>query len=231
MASLRTAGTGATAPGGHPSQMGGPPFPTVTDSADADVFVSARIAEGSDYIKIIYDDLAGLGMSRRPMLDRRTLAPLVAAAHRHGKRRGGHVGLAARTVHPPVVRPADDDPLEAERFLVCRHCRGDSRDDVARSTGARGHRCTGTRPNVRRVGPSRDGAAREGRTHAQPGARRHDLRAGACVRPHGPRTNSAESSRGPVLVEGDPTTDILHTRRIVKVWKRGVEATRLRYEK
>jgi imidazolonepropionase-like amidohydrolase len=34
-----------------------------------------------------------------------------------------------------------------------------------------------------------------------------------------------------VLVEGDPTTDILHTRRIVKVWKRGVEATRLRYEK
>jgi len=32
-----------------------------------------------------------------------------------------------------------------------------------------------------------------------------------------------------VLVEGDPTTDILHTRRIVTVWKRGVEATRVRY--
>ena len=33
MAAVRTAGVGATAPGGHPSQMGGPPFPTVADSA------------------------------------------------------------------------------------------------------------------------------------------------------------------------------------------------------
>jgi imidazolonepropionase-like amidohydrolase len=33
-----------------------------------------------------------------------------------------------------------------------------------------------------------------------------------------------------LLVEGDPTADILHTRRIVKIWKRGVEAKRLRAE-
>jgi imidazolonepropionase-like amidohydrolase len=32
-----------------------------------------------------------------------------------------------------------------------------------------------------------------------------------------------------VLVEGDPTTDITTTRRIVTVWKRGVEAKRKRY--
>jgi imidazolonepropionase-like amidohydrolase len=29
-----------------------------------------------------------------------------------------------------------------------------------------------------------------------------------------------------VLVEGDPTRDILATRRIVAVWKRGIRATR-----
>jgi imidazolonepropionase-like amidohydrolase len=33
-----------------------------------------------------------------------------------------------------------------------------------------------------------------------------------------------------LLVEGDPTADNLHTRRIVKIWKRGVEAKRLRAE-
>lgn len=63
MADVRTAGTGATAPGGHPSQMGGPPFPTISDAAEATAFVDARVAEGSDFIKIIYDDLAALGMS------------------------------------------------------------------------------------------------------------------------------------------------------------------------
>jgi imidazolonepropionase-like amidohydrolase len=32
-----------------------------------------------------------------------------------------------------------------------------------------------------------------------------------------------------VLVAGDPTTDILATRRIVGVWKKGVPVTRERY--
>jgi hypothetical protein len=31
MADVRTAGIGASVPGGHPSQMGGPPIPTITD--------------------------------------------------------------------------------------------------------------------------------------------------------------------------------------------------------
>jgi imidazolonepropionase-like amidohydrolase len=33
-----------------------------------------------------------------------------------------------------------------------------------------------------------------------------------------------------LLVEGDPTTDILRTRRIVTIWKRGVVAKRARDE-
>ena len=35
VADVRTAGVGATAPGGHPAEMGGPPFPTITDSSQA----------------------------------------------------------------------------------------------------------------------------------------------------------------------------------------------------
>jgi imidazolonepropionase-like amidohydrolase len=84
VADVRTAGIGATAPGGHPSQMGGPPFPTIADSADAQAFVDARIAEGSDYLKIIYDDLSTLGR-HQPMLARPTLRALVSAAHARGK--------------------------------------------------------------------------------------------------------------------------------------------------
>jgi imidazolonepropionase-like amidohydrolase len=90
IADVRTAGTGATAPGGHPAQMGGGSFPTITDSADAQAFVDARIAEGSDYIKIIYDDLSSFG-KRAPMLDRRTLRGLVAAARARGKLAVVHV--------------------------------------------------------------------------------------------------------------------------------------------
>ncbi|MBW8771037.1 MAG: amidohydrolase family protein, partial [Gemmatimonadetes bacterium] len=84
VAGVRSAGTGATAPGGHPTQMGGGSFPTIDDPADAPAFVDARIAEGSDYIKIIYDDLSSLGR-HQPMLDKRTLAALVDAAHARGK--------------------------------------------------------------------------------------------------------------------------------------------------
>ena len=42
--------------------MGGPDFTTVADSAAAAAFVAARVAEGSDFIKIIYDDLETLEM-------------------------------------------------------------------------------------------------------------------------------------------------------------------------
>src|SRR6185369_4383176 len=52
MADLRTA-AGVTVPKGHPTQMGGSPIPTLSPGADVQAFVDARIAEGSDYIKII----------------------------------------------------------------------------------------------------------------------------------------------------------------------------------
>src|SRR2546425_5428900 len=54
MADLRSAGTAITAPGGHCTEYG-IPIPTITAPEEAQSFVDARIAEGSDYIKIIYE--------------------------------------------------------------------------------------------------------------------------------------------------------------------------------
>src|SRR5580698_3788211 len=42
LADVRTAGVGATVPGGHPTQMGGPPIPTLTKPEEAQAFVDAR---------------------------------------------------------------------------------------------------------------------------------------------------------------------------------------------
>jgi imidazolonepropionase-like amidohydrolase len=95
VADVRTAGIGATAPGGHPTQMGGPPTPTtITSPGQAEGFVDARIAEGSDYIKIIHDDLRSiLGADKGlPTVNNETLRALVAAAHRRGKLAVVHIG-------------------------------------------------------------------------------------------------------------------------------------------
>jgi imidazolonepropionase-like amidohydrolase len=81
---IRSAGSGVTAPGGHPTQMGGPELPTLSSAGEAQAFVDARIAEGSDYIKIIYDNLAGLAKPL-PMLTREELEAAVRAAHKRGK--------------------------------------------------------------------------------------------------------------------------------------------------
>jgi imidazolonepropionase-like amidohydrolase len=82
-ADFRTAGIGASAPGGHPSEMEGPTYPMLGPQDDAQTFVDARIAEGSDYLKIIYDHL-------RPGLTFDQLRNLVAAAHRRNLRVAAH---------------------------------------------------------------------------------------------------------------------------------------------
>ncbi len=53
MADFRTAGTAATSPGGHCTEYG-LNIPTINKPEKAKEFVDERIAEGSDYIKIIY---------------------------------------------------------------------------------------------------------------------------------------------------------------------------------
>ncbi len=55
LASLVSSGSLVTAPGGHGTEYG-IPFPTIKKPEEAQAFVDDRIAEGSDFIKIIYDD-------------------------------------------------------------------------------------------------------------------------------------------------------------------------------
>lgn len=84
MAYLVSAGTLATAPGGHGTEYG-LKIPTLTRPEEAASFVEARIAEGSDFIKIIYD--SGEAYFRPwPTLDLATIEALINEAHRQGKK-------------------------------------------------------------------------------------------------------------------------------------------------
>jgi imidazolonepropionase-like amidohydrolase len=95
VASILTAGPVATAPGGHPTQMEGGArpgsIPTLSAPGEAEAFVAARLAEGSDFIKIIYDDIASYG-KKLPMLDDATVAALVKAAHARERIAVAHIG-------------------------------------------------------------------------------------------------------------------------------------------
>jgi imidazolonepropionase-like amidohydrolase len=88
-ADLFSAGTLVTAPGSYWTRLM-PDMPTITGPEQAQAFVDTRIAEGSDYIKIAYDDMRALGY-RLPTISRETLAAVIAAAHTRGKLAVVHV--------------------------------------------------------------------------------------------------------------------------------------------
>jgi imidazolonepropionase-like amidohydrolase len=83
-ADLFSSGFCATAPGGHGTEYG-LKFATLTGPAEAQSWVDERIAEGSDYIKIIYENGGDTGRGGRPSIDKATLQALIAAAHARGK--------------------------------------------------------------------------------------------------------------------------------------------------
>ncbi|WP_410659821.1 amidohydrolase family protein [Amycolatopsis sp. lyj-112] len=84
MADVRTAGTAATVPGGYGwylVEMGYlPPFPTLIEPGQAEAFIDARLAEGSDYIKILIDDGSTTG-TPLPKLGEDTITALIDHAH------------------------------------------------------------------------------------------------------------------------------------------------------
>jgi len=80
-ADLFSAGFLATAPGGHGTQYG-IPVPTLEGPDDAAGWVAARVAEGSDWIKIVLEDGTIVGRPL-PSLDVATVAALVTSAHEH----------------------------------------------------------------------------------------------------------------------------------------------------
>jgi hypothetical protein len=92
-ADLRSAGTLVTVAKGHGTEYGFP-IPTLASAADAQSFVDARIAEGSDYIKIIYDDGAAYGISL-PTLTKEEVAAVVTAARSRKKLAVAHIGSQA----------------------------------------------------------------------------------------------------------------------------------------
>ncbi|MDQ2738396.1 MAG: amidohydrolase family protein [Actinomycetota bacterium] len=108
---IRSAGTAATATGSAHSRIPGFPKSGLVDSpAAAPQFVADRVAEGSDYIKIIADI---------PGPDQATLNALVGAAHEHGKLTVAHavssvafaMALAARVdviTHAPLDQAIDE---------------------------------------------------------------------------------------------------------------------------
>ena len=117
-ADIYSAGTLVTAPKGHGTEYG-MAIPTLAAAADAAAFVDARIAEGSDYIKIVYDDGAGFGI-RFPSISRATLDAVVAAARARGKLALVHIGsqqsaLAAIDAQASgLVHIFADEPPRAE---------------------------------------------------------------------------------------------------------------------
>lgn len=293
LADVRTAGTGASAPGGHPSQMGGPPMPTLADSSQAAGFVSQRVAEGSDFIKIVYDDLASLGMSL-PMLQKNTLYGLIAAAHVHSKRAVVHAlseayartaieagadGLAHLFTGATVSADFADVVASHGAFVIptlgvvlasCGQPNGASivGDSLLRPfirpmwrpmmsrvinwpNGPKS--CEGTRAAVRQLAAKNvpilagTDAPSPGQTY---GASLHGelvlLMSAGLTAPQAltaatsaPARAFGLTDRGRItaglradllLVEGDPTTDITATRRIVAIWKRGVRVARTKYD-
>ena len=90
-ADLYSAGWLATAPRGHGTQFG-QPVPTLGTPEEAPAWVDARLAEGSDYIKIVYEprDASGMG-APFPSLDSATMAALIAATQARGRLAVVHV--------------------------------------------------------------------------------------------------------------------------------------------
>ncbi|MEV4996479.1 amidohydrolase family protein [Streptomyces niveus] len=110
VADLRSAGVLATAPGGHPTAvmtamaatMDEPNdavgrFDTIEDPAQAEEFAAARLAEGSDYLKIVIDDGSSSGTSPTPTIGRELATALVDAARAVGLRTVAHVATAGDT--------------------------------------------------------------------------------------------------------------------------------------
>ncbi|WP_269858939.1 amidohydrolase family protein [Streptomyces sp. RPT161] len=114
---IRSAGTLAVSAGGMHAKLGGIPEDSIVNGpADAERFVAARVAEGSDYIKIVAEHPDAEG------LDQSTLNALVAAAHAHGKAVVAHaadygaVAMAQQAgadviTHAPLDRALDTEAV------------------------------------------------------------------------------------------------------------------------
>lgn len=94
-ADVWSAGVGVTPPQGVIAKSAPPDaFPTLSNQADPDAFVAARAAEGSDHIKIFYDDGSwnGVRPARYERFTAEQLGSIIAAAHKHKLKAVVHTG-------------------------------------------------------------------------------------------------------------------------------------------
>jgi imidazolonepropionase-like amidohydrolase len=98
------AGIGATGPGSMLGQMvekmTGQTLPSVDSPEAATAWVDARVVEGSDYIKVIYDEREGGAISPA------TLKAIVSAAHRRDRRVVVHA-LTEQKAREAIIAGAD----------------------------------------------------------------------------------------------------------------------------
>lgn len=291
-ADLVSAGILATVPGGHGTQYG-MDIPTLTTPEEAEPFVAARFAEGSDFLKIVIEDGTHYGRDL-PTLSPDTVTALVEAAHRRDESAVAHVSTlpAARTavaadidglvhlflgdVAPPELV---EEMIRREMFVVPTLTVLESTTGVASGAsladdsrlapylqrsdlgtllrafpaGDDPPRLAPAFASVRRLHAAGvpilagSDAPNPGTAHGVSLHRELELLVAAGLPPvealraatSRPADAFRLADRGRVrpglradlvLVEGDPTADILATRAIVGVWKGGIAAERPRAE-
>lgn len=289
-ADLFSAGSAATVPKGHGTEFGWR-VPTLTEPAQAQSWVDARIAEGSDFIKIMYEHGGEHGRVVRPSLDPPTLAALIEAAHARDKLAIVHIhtaeqardaiaagadGLAhlylsgADEVTPQVVTQAARRhvfviPTLALLQSVCGQTPGrsvlddprlrlfvldDELQQLGRTISKEPASACGLPPSVTALLAKAQVPILAGTDEPKPGvvvgASIHVELAALVAAGLSPSDALAGASalaarsfrlddRGRVapgmradllLVEGDPTVDILATRNIISVWKAGARFDR-----
>ncbi|GAB3743404.1 amidohydrolase family protein [Microlunatus parietis] len=207
-ADLRSSGVGATAPGGHPSQLVQwgiyPEFPTVAGLDQVESFVADRVAEDSEYLKIILEDGSTFGIES-PRLSPEVVRALAEAAHAAGLRTVAHVSTQAD------ADLAIEAGIEGLAHLVPIL----AGTDAATGRSVHGFSLHGELAALVDAGLS-PAAALTAATAAPADA--YGLADRGRLQP-GLRADL-------LLVDGDPTADITATREISGVWKGGVPLDR-----
>lgn len=251
---IRSAGIPAIAPGSAHSripllgQLG-----LVRDPQDAASFVASRVAEGSDYIKVILGSPGGDH-------DQPTLDALIAAAHAHGKLVIAHAASYAPALramaagvdavtHVPLDRALDQaavgqgvqfaiPTLAMMEAMVQRGARADADYDTARASVTVLHDAgvpilAGTdanqAPGVPAAVSHGESLHRELELLVGAGLSTVEVLRAATVLPAEhfglPDRGVIEPGRRAdlILIDGDPVQDIKATRSIRRIWSGGIE--------
>jgi len=122
-ADFYSAGTLVTSPGGHGTQFG-LQIPTIKTPESADQFVQDRIAEGSDYIKVVYHNAPNY--YNQTSLSKEVLTAVITAAHQYGKLAVVHISThdsamdAVAAGADGLVHTFGDQPISDELLSMLK---------------------------------------------------------------------------------------------------------------